>query len=142
MIYLDTNLVVALCAAERDSDRVESALAAASGEAFCISEWTRVEFTSAVGIKYRNRELTEPLARRALADYYEAFEAGVTVITPSRDDYILAAFYLQDLRSGLRGGDALHIAVAVNAKTTRLLTLDRIFVKAARGLEVPVELPW
>jgi len=61
LIYLDTNLVVALCAAERDSDRVESSLAAASREAFCISEWTCVEFTSAVGIKFRNRELSEAL---------------------------------------------------------------------------------
>lgn len=142
MIYLDTNLVVALCTQERDSGRVEGALAAAK-EGFCISEWTRVEFTSAIGIKFRNRELSEPLARRALADYYEAFEPGVTVVMPSRDDYVLAAFHLQDLRSGLRGGDALHIAIAVNSKATRLLTLDRAFIKAARGIdEVPVELPW
>ena len=95
-----------------------------------------------VGIKFRNRELSEPLARRALSDYYEAFEPGVTVITPSRDDYVRAAYYLQDLGSGLRGGDALHIAVAVNSKATRLLTLDRTFIKAARGIDVPVELPW
>lgn len=141
MIYLDTNLVVALCAPERDSERVEAALATVK-EGFCISEWTRVEFTSAVGIKFRNRELSEPLARRALSDYYEAFEPGVTVITPSRDDYVRAAYYLQDLGSGLRGGDALHIAVAVNSKATRLLTLDRTFIKAARGIDVPVELPW
>ena len=141
MIYLDTNLVVALCSAERDSESVAAALAGIK-DRFCISEWTRVEFTSAVGIKFRNRELKEPLARRALSEYYEAFEPGVTVITPSRDDYVLAAFYLQDLRSGLRGGDALHIAVAVNSSATRLLTLDKAFIKAARGNKVRVELPW
>lgn len=141
MVYLDTNLVVALCVPERDSERLEAALAAIKEE-ICISEWTRVEFTSAVGIKFRNRELKEPLARRALSEYYEAFEPGVTVITPSRDDYVLAAFYLQDLRSGLRGGDALHIAVAVNSSATRLLTLDKAFIKAARGNKVRVELPW
>jgi predicted nucleic acid-binding protein len=141
LIYLDTNLVVALCCAERDSERVATVLAGIK-DRFCISEWTRVEFTSAVGIKYRNRELKEPLARRALSEYYEAFEPGVTVITPSRDDYVLAAFYLQDLRSGLRGGDALHIAVAVNSKATRLLTLDKAFIKAAHGNNVRVERPW
>lgn len=141
MLYLDTNIVVALCAREQDSDRVEAALALIE-EPFTTSERTRVEFTSAIGIKVRNRELTEPLARRALADYYQAFEPGITVVTPSREDYILAADYLQDLKSGLRSGDALHLAVAVNQKATRLLTLDKVFVKSARGIGLSVELPW
>lgn len=141
MIYLDTNLVVALCAREQDSDRVEAALASI-GEPLVTSEWTRVEFTSAIGIKVRNRELSEPLARRALADYYQAFEPGIKVVTPSREDYILAADYLQNLKSGLRSGDALHLAVAVNQKVTRLLTLDKVFIKSARGINFPVEHPW
>ena len=141
MVYLDTNLVVALCAHEQDSERVEAALESIS-EPLVTSEWTRVEFTSAIGIKLRSRELTEPLARRALADYYEAFEPGIEVVTPSREDYILASDYLQDLKSGLRSGDALHLAVAANQKATRLLTLDKVFIKAAHGIGFSVELPW
>jgi predicted nucleic acid-binding protein len=141
LIYLDTSLVVALCAPEADSDRVESVLAAIV-EPLCISQWTSVEFTSAIGIKVRNRELTESLARRALAEYYEAFEPGVTVFTPSREDYIQAAWYLQDLKSGLRSGDALHVAIAKNNGAARVLTLDKVFVKAARKAGVPVVLPW
>jgi predicted nucleic acid-binding protein len=140
-VYLDTNLVVALCAHEQDSDRVEAALESIS-EPLATSEWTRVEFTSAIGIKLRSRELTESLARRALADYYKAFEPGIDVVTPSREDYILASDYLQDLKSGLRSGDALHLAVAANQKATRLLTLDKVFIKAARGIGISVELPW
>jgi len=141
VLYLDTNVVVALCVREQDSDRVEAALARIE-EPLATSEWTRVEFTSAIGIKVRSRELTEPLARRALADYYQAFEPGIRVFTPSREDYILAADYLQDLIIGLRSGDALHLAIAVNQKATRLLTLDKVFIKAARGIGLPVELPW
>ena len=87
-----------------------------------------------MGIKVRNRELSEALARRALADDYQAIEPGVTVIIPSRDDYIRAAHYLQDLKSGLRSADALHIAIAVNSGVTRLLTLDRAFIKSQAGL--------
>ena len=141
MIYLDTNLIVALCAREQQSDRVEAALASIA-EPLVTSEWTRVEFTSAIGIKVRNRELSGPLARRALADYYQAFEPGIEVVTPSREDYILASDYLQDLKSGLRSGDALHLAVAVNQKANRLLTLDKVFIKAAHGIGLSVELPW
>lgn len=141
MVYLDTSVVVALCTPEADSDRVESILAELI-EPLSISEWTSVEFTSAIGLKVRNRELSESLARRALADYYEAFEPGVTVFTPSREDYVRAAWYLQDLKSGLRSGDALHAAVAENNRATRLLTLDKVFVKAAREISVAVALPW
>lgn len=141
MIYLDSNIVVALCARERDSEKVETALALIR-DALVTSEWTRVEFTSAIGIKVRNRELSESLARRALADYYEAFEPGISVLVPSHDDYILAADCLQDLKSGLRSGDALHLAVAINHRVSRLLTLDKGFIKAAQGFPIPVELPW
>jgi len=141
VIYLDTNILVALCVREWDSDRVEATLAMLDPP-LATSEWTRVEFASAIGIKFRNRELSQSLARRALADYYLALAPGLRVITPTREDYILAADYLQDLKSGLRSGDALHLAIAVNQKATRLLTLDKTFIKAAREINLPVELPW
>lgn len=86
--------------------------------------------------------MSEPLARRALADFYQALQPGIGVVTPSREDYILASDYLQYLKSGLRSGDALHLAVAVTQKATRLLTLDKVFIKAARGIRLSVELPW
>ncbi len=112
MSYLDTSLVVALCTPERDSSRVEAALAAAR-EGFCISEWTRVEFISAIRIKFRNRELSEPLARRALSDYYAAF------VPESRSSRLHATTRYWPL------------------------TLEKAFIKAACGIdEVPVELPW
>ena len=107
-----------------------------------ISEWTRVEVVGAIGVKVRTRELKEPIARRALADYYEAIEPGLQVVTPSREDYILAADYLQAFASGLRSGDALHLAVAANRQVARLLTLDKGFIEATQGTGLPVQLPW
>ena len=56
----------------------------------------------AVGIKVRNRELGETLARRALAGHYQAFEPGITVITPSRDDYCYTRYDELDIRERLR----------------------------------------
>ena len=141
MVYLDSNIVVALCAREQDSEKVETALALLR-DALVTSEWTRVEFTSAIGIKVRNRELSDSLGRRALADYHEAIEPGLTVLVPSHEDYILAANCLQDLKCGLRSGDALHLAIAINHRVTRLLTLDKGFIKAAQRFPIPVELPW
>ena len=141
MIYLDTSLVVALCTREPASDRVEAALRSMS-EPFMSSEWTRVEYTSAIGLKLRTHELGEALARQALAKYYEAFEPGVTLIVPSHEDYISAADLLQGFERALRSGDALHLAIAINRQATGLLTLDRAFIKAAADTPVPVALPW
>ena len=86
--------------------------------------------------------LSDPPTRRALAEYYEAFEPGIQRVTPSREDYILASGSLQNFKSGLRSGDALHLAIAVNLKVSRLLTMNKVFVKAARGIFLSVELPW
>jgi hypothetical protein len=141
VIYLDTSVIVALCVRERASDHVEAALVSV-GDALMISEWTRVEIVGAIGIKVRTRELKEPIARRALADYYEAVEPGLQIVTPSREDYILAPDYLQTFASGLRSGDALHLAVAANRQVARLLTLDKRFIEATQRTGLPVQLPW
>jgi hypothetical protein len=141
VIYLDTSVIVALCVRERASDRVEAALVSL-GDALMISEWTRVEVVGAIGIKVRTRQLKEPVARRALADYYEAVEPGLQIVTPSREDYILATDYLQTFASGLRSGDALHLAVATNRRVARLLTLDKGFIEATQGTGLSVQLPW
>ena len=141
MIYLDTGIVVALCVAERDSDRVEAAVASLATP-LLTSEWTRVEFCSALGIKVRTRELSDALARRVVVDYYQAFEPGLTVVIPQSEDYVLAAEYLQEFKSGLRSGDALHLAIAANRGATRMLTLDKALVKSARGIGISVALPW
>lgn len=141
MIYLDTSVIVALCVRERASERVEAAVASL-GDALMISEWTRVEVVGAIGIKVRTRELKEPMARRALAGYYEAVEPGLQIVTPSREDYVLATDYLQTFASGLRSGDALHLAVAANRRVACLLTLDKGFIEATQGAGLPVQLPW
>jgi predicted nucleic acid-binding protein len=141
VIYLDTSVIVALCVRERASDHVEAALVSV-GDALMISEWTRVEIVGAIGIKVRTRELKEPIARRALADYYEAVEPGLQIVTPSREDYILASDYLQTFASGLRSGDALHLAVAANRQVARLLTIDKRFIEATQRTGLPVQLPW
>lgn len=79
MVYIDTNIIVALCVKEPNSDRVANALRAIEAP-LLTSEWTRVEFTSAIGIKFRNRELAENLARQVLADYYEATSIGARAL--------------------------------------------------------------
>jgi predicted nucleic acid-binding protein len=38
--------------------------------------------------------------------------------------------------SGLRGGDALHLAVALEAKVKHILTLDAVFARNAKAMKL------
>jgi uncharacterized protein len=42
-------------------------------------------------------------------------------------------------RTGLRAGDALHLAIAANNKARTIYSLDRTFVQAGKILGLPVQ---
>ena len=59
---------------------------------------------------------------------------------PSADDYSLAKTYLGHPGSGLRAGDALHLAVATNHRAEAIYSLDKTLRKAGSvlGLRISV----
>ena len=64
----------------------------------------------------------------------ESFE----LLAPSAADFGAAARYLELPKTGLRAGDALHLAIAVNHGARKVLTLDAGFIDAGRQLKLPV----
>ena len=56
-------------------------------------------------------------------------------VLPTSADYELAGSLVRDWKSGLRSGDALHLAIARNRDAT-LVTLDKAMLKAARSLKI------
>ena len=52
-------------------------------------------------------------------------------------DFILAAEFIQQWETGLRAGDALHLAIASNRSVENLLSLDRGLIDAVRKLNIP-----
>jgi predicted nucleic acid-binding protein len=64
------------------------------------------------------------------------------IVVPAASDYDTAAMFLRNPKSGLRAGDALHLAVAHNQKMRMLYSLDARMVEAARvlGIHATVEL--
>ena len=70
------------------------------------------------------------------------FDAIVTetfvVLAPSREDFDLGRRYLRQYDTGLRAGDALHLAIAANRQVDAIYTLDRTLLKAGRRLRLPV----
>ncbi len=61
-----------------------------------------------------------------------------TVLLPGPEAFDLARQYLARYESGLRGGDALHLAIARTHRATAIYSLDRVLIKAGDLFGLPV----
>ena len=136
MFYLDTSFLVPYFIPEKASRAVEKFLSSIKTEELAISQWTRTEFVSALGIKIRTQRFSEGAARRALAAFDEITGQYFIVIQILESDYLLAAEFLSQWSLGLRAGDALHLALAKNHGAKRIYSLDKSLVKAAGRLRI------
>lgn len=134
MLYLDTSLLTAALTAEERSESARNWINAAD-EPLITSEWAMTELASALSLKQRRRELdpvTRAVAERSLARLVDEALDVVLVLQP---DFRAAAELVRVPERNLRGGDALHIAVAGRLGAT-LHSLDGDQVAAARQLGV------
>lgn len=140
MYYLDASVIVAAVTDEPDRLSVRDWIQAHETE-IAISSWVLTEVASALSIKVRALKMTEAdktAAKRQVERMRNTFFQHAIVEEP----HFFAARRLADWhRTGLRGGDALHAAIAADYEFT-LVTMDKGLAKGARavGLEV-IELP-
>jgi uncharacterized protein len=133
-IYLDTSFLVPYYLLQTFTPCVERTLRAAQPGTLLISTWTRVEFASVLARLVRMKALVDPDPPRI------AFEED-TVVTFVVNDLVASDFrmaaelVLSEPSFGLRGPDALHLAVAASAGVP-MLTLDRGLLAAARALGI------
>ncbi len=141
MIYLDTSVVVPLIVPEASSSRARSwfeRLDSAQTKALAVSAWVLTEFTSAMGIKVRNRELTRSQGESARALLEDALLPNVSIIEVTPTDFRLAETMLREFSLGLRAGDALHLATASRCAAQQFVSLDRKLCNVAAVLGLPV----
>ena len=141
MIYLDTSVVVPLIVPETTSSRARSwfdRLDPQRTKDLAVSVWALTEFTSAMGIKVRNREITRSQGEAARALLEDALLPTMTVVEVTPTDFRLAETMLREFSLGLRAGDALHLATASRCAAQQFVSLDRKLcdVAAALGLSV------
>ena len=103
-----------------------------------VSHWTHVEFSSLLAREVRTGGLDGPAARDADAQFEAVVAESFVVWLPVADDYSLAKRYLGSPESGLRAGDALHLAVAANRRAEAIYSLDKTMRKAGSVLGLPV----
>lgn len=138
MLYFDTSFLVPLILAEPTSDRIQRFLSRQIAGELVISHWTRVEFSSLLAREVRMGGLKRRTALDADAQFEALVEESFVVLLPSADDFNLAKRFLQQYRTGLRAGDALHLAIARNHGARAIYSLDRTLGSAGRKLRLRV----
>ena len=137
MFYLDTSFVVAAFSFEPRTDEVRRWIERTPPEDIFISSWVETEFSSAISLKIRTRQI-ELAERAVILSNWRIFVAETAaVIAVDTRDFETAALFVANHQLALRAGDALHIAVVQSAGCT-LVTLDKRMADAALVLGVPV----
>ncbi|HEU0155929.1 MAG TPA: type II toxin-antitoxin system VapC family toxin [Stellaceae bacterium] len=125
---------------EATSDKIAALLRDLPVEEFAVIHWTRVEFSSLIAREVRVGGLDRETARKIDARFDAMVEESFAVLLPDSDDFSRARHYLGRFETGLRAGDALHLAIAANRHAAAIYTLDKRLLRAGEILGLPVSL--
>lgn len=139
MVYCDTSFVATLVLPEAASDAVEAFVQQLPPGELAVSHWVCVEFASLIARRARLKELTGRQAKDIHREFDQMLDESFEVVAPQAEDFNLAVAMLQRYKSGLRAGDALHLAIASNHNAARFLTLDKTLIRAARGFKIQAD---
>ncbi len=140
MIYLDTSAAVPLFVPEPASARIEVWFSGCD-DVLVSADWILTEFASALSIKERGGAITRRAARSVWDAFGEFCETGLRLVPVSRRMIESAARLVRDSGSGLRAGDSLHLAAALDLRATSIATIDaNLATNARRNGLPPVEL--
>jgi len=139
MLYVDTSVLVGALTPEAGTEALQDWLAEQSAGELAISDWVTAEFSAALSVKVRTEALASAERAEVLAAFGALVDASFVELPVSRVDFRAAARFADQYATGLRAGDALHLAVAVN-HGARIRSVDRALVGAAQALGVSAAL--
>jgi len=135
MLYVDTSVLVALCTNEAKTADVIKWYAACTDE-LASAAWCVTEFASALGLKQRTGQLTGAQAQTAWLHLERICANDLQLLPVETMTFHKAAMLTMDAAAGLRAGDALHLACAIEAKALGMVTLDAVLAKSAKRFKV------
>ncbi len=141
MIYLDTSVLFPLFVREATTRSVRRWFASLPLGELAISEWTRTEFMSGLGVRVRSGSTEAHVAAEIVSMFNRWAEDSLEVLVPEREDFLLSSRFLERFELGLRAGDALHLAIASNHGAHMLYSLDQVLIKGAHALNIRARIP-
>ena len=138
--YIDTSVLVAALGNERHTESAQNWLAAQPPSDLLISDWVITEFSSAMALKLRTGQLQPEHRAECLALFTQLVERSLTVLTVTSANFRAAARLADQHQTGLRAGDALHLAICTD-HGSRMITFDQTLAAAATNLGIPSARP-
>jgi len=131
MVYVDTSVIVALLAVEPGTQSVTAWYAGLSDTPAC-SDWLLTEFSSALSMKMRTGRINQVNAKRVRKEFALMADGGLRIVPISRGAFGHAAEMVKLHNHGLRAGDSLHLAVALELGASHMATLDGTLASNAK----------
>lgn len=138
MIYLDTSFIAPLVIAEDSSAVAEAMILKVKSGELATSLWTQIEFGSLVARKLRMGELSAADAEAVRRELRKILHESFRLLLPTAADFATATKFLDIPKTGLRAGDAFHLAIAANHGARKIWSLDQGFIKAGKQIKLPV----
>lgn len=139
MSYLDTSVIVSLLTGETSAGRIRLWLNNRQPKPLLISDWSLTETSSALSLKLRTDQITMKAYEAAQTQFRLLAANSLEVLPVLQQHFYEAARYCDQHSLGLRSGDALHLAVAMELNA-EIITLDKRFATAAQSLGAPCTL--
>lgn len=136
MLYVDTSVLVALCTNEAKTIEVVRWYENCTDE-LASAAWCVTEFASAMGLKQRTGQLSEEQAQAAWMQFERVCANDLQLLPVEIMTFHKAAVLTMKSATGLRAGDALHLACAMQAKAKGMVSLDVVLAKNAQNHKIP-----
>lgn len=137
--YLDTSVLVSSLVHEIHTKRAQQWLSEQTSTNLAISDWVISEFSSALSLKLRTKQMSEEKRAEALAAFVRFTGDFLAVLPVSTSHFRAAARFADRYELGLRAGDALHLAIAAE-NGAALYTLDQRLAAAGPAVGVKTHL--
>ena len=140
-VYVDTSALVALVTAEPRTASLKAWLRGLAMAALVSADWCVPEVASALSIKVRTGQLEAGIADEAWAEFGAACDGLLDLMPVQPGDFSFAAQMCRGVPSGLRAGDALHLAVALRAECDSMHGFDTTLNRNAQASGLAVICP-
>jgi predicted nucleic acid-binding protein len=140
-VYADTSFLVSLYTSDSNSEEA-FALSSAATAIFSITPFGEAEFVNTIELRVFRKEVSSAQAERSLQDFQRDLDArSFLEQRPIPSACFEQAFLLSRRHTrllGTRGVDILHVAIALELKTSVFYTFDRGQAKLAKRAGLPV----